>query len=405
MNKGFTLVELLAVIVILALISGVGIISFSSITQKSENDYYVSLVSNLQLIASDYYSNNRSQRPGINNGDYVCSRVSLEELVNNKYIENVNNSKGESCDLDNSYVYIKRNDDKQYEYKVLLVCGDYYLSVNEDEYCHSEAVVETSISLNAYYGENISYNVTRSYYNTQWVNSDVTVNFSSSEAVSRYVITNTTTSDVYTCNAASNQCRLTFNNKGVYNVVSYNGDTEVASRSFNIKIDKVAPSFNLDGGNINIAYGANTVNYEKTLTSINDDSGISRINYILLKNGEEIVNTQTSGTVIKINSLSSDRYIIKVKAYDGALNESEYLEKSFNVTRSIKLVDVLDNSYNETHEVVNRTNYNYLGVDLPTLTKDGYTFLGWYTTSTGTGSVTSSSVVDEAITTLYARWE
>ena len=405
MNKGFTLIELLAVIVILALISGVGIMSFSSITKKSEEDYYANLVNNLELKANDYYSDHRSQRPGINSGDYVCSRVSLEELVNNKYLDNVNNSKGESCDLDNSFVYIKRNADKQYEYKVLLVCDDYYLSLSEDEYCRGEEVVETSISLSAYYADNVSYNVTQSYYNTQWVSQDVTVNFLSSESVSRYVITNMNTNDVYTCNAVNNQCSASFSSKGTYNVVSYNGDIEVARRSFNIKIDKVAPSFNLDNNNINIAYGSEMVNYEKNLTDIVDESGISRINYILLKGNEEIVNTVANGTNIKIANLTSDRYTIKVKAYDKALNESAYLEKKFNVTRSIKLVDVLNDDYNETHEVVNRTNYNYLGVDLPTLTTEGYTFLGWYTTSTGTGRITNTSVVDDAITTLYARWE
>ena len=59
MNKGFTLVELLAVIVILAIIGGIGVVSYTSITKKSEGDYYINLINNLELGAANYFTNNR----------------------------------------------------------------------------------------------------------------------------------------------------------------------------------------------------------------------------------------------------------------------------------------------------------------------------------------------------------
>ena len=139
MNKGFTLVELLAVIVILAIIGAVGIVSYTSITEKSEKDYYVNLIDNLELGATNYFVNNRSKRPGVNE---VCSKVSLKTLIDTKYIESANDAKGNSCDLNNSFVYIKRNSNKQYEYKTHLICDSYkydasgycvmYGDVNED---------------------------------------------------------------------------------------------------------------------------------------------------------------------------------------------------------------------------------------------------------------------------------
>jgi len=122
MNKGFTLVELLAVIVILAIIGGIGIVSYTSITKKSEGDYYVNLIDNLELGAANYFTNNRSKRPGIGE---ICSSVTLQTLINEHYIDNANDHKGNSCNTATSRVYIKRNSDKQYEYKTHLDCDNY----------------------------------------------------------------------------------------------------------------------------------------------------------------------------------------------------------------------------------------------------------------------------------------
>lgn len=133
MNKGFTLVELLAVIVILAIIGGIGIISYTSIIKKSESDYYVNLVDNLELGAANYFRDNRSKRPGIGE---VCKSVSLQTLINEKYLENANDHKGNPCNLTNSIVYIKRNSNMQYEYKTTLYCDDFTEEVDSN-YCAS----------------------------------------------------------------------------------------------------------------------------------------------------------------------------------------------------------------------------------------------------------------------------
>lgn len=132
MNKGFTLVELLAVIVILAIIGGIGAVSYTSITKKSESDYYVNLIDNLELGAANYFTDNRSKRPGI---DEICSSVTLQTLINENYIESANDHKGNSCNLTNSRVYIKRNSNKQYEYKTHLNCDSYTEKVVEETFC------------------------------------------------------------------------------------------------------------------------------------------------------------------------------------------------------------------------------------------------------------------------------
>lgn len=131
-KKGFTLVELLTVIVILAIIGAIGILAYTSLIKKSEDDYYRNLSDNLKLGATDYFINNRSARPGVN---AICSKVNLEVLIEGRYIEDVVDAKGKECDLVNSFVYIKRNDKKQYEYETTIICGDYEKIVNEAEYC------------------------------------------------------------------------------------------------------------------------------------------------------------------------------------------------------------------------------------------------------------------------------
>ena len=137
MNKGFTLVELLAVIVILAIIGGVAAISYTTITKKTEDDYYINLMDNLALSATNYFNDNRSSRPGFDNDGKlkICSKVNLKTLVDEAYIENVNDSKGNSCDLNNSYVYIKRDSNKQYVYQTYLICDNYTNIFEENEYC------------------------------------------------------------------------------------------------------------------------------------------------------------------------------------------------------------------------------------------------------------------------------
>ena len=135
MSKGFTLVELLAVIVILAIIGAIGVVSYTSITEKSQSDYYENLIDNLELGATNYFIENRSKRPSIGE---KCAKVNVNLLIDEKFIENVNDVNGDSCDLENSYVYIKRNDNnKQYEYKVSLICNNYENIINEDDYCQN----------------------------------------------------------------------------------------------------------------------------------------------------------------------------------------------------------------------------------------------------------------------------
>jgi prepilin-type N-terminal cleavage/methylation domain-containing protein len=60
-RKGFTLVELLTAIVIIALLSGLGVISYQSFFKSAEERYYDVMESNIVLAGNDYFEDHREK--------------------------------------------------------------------------------------------------------------------------------------------------------------------------------------------------------------------------------------------------------------------------------------------------------------------------------------------------------
>ena len=402
MNKGFTLVELLAVLVVISIISTIGVFSFSSLTNKSKDDYYKNMISNLELAANTYFSNNREERPPIGS---VCNKVPIKRIVESNLISDVKSSNGVDCDLENSYVYIKRKNNKQYEYNVSLICGSDEFLVSEDEYCQAEIVESSTISVSAKTVSNKTYNVSRIYDNTDWINEDVLVTFNSKVDITKYVITNITSQDVMTCDANNNVCTITISNKGTYNVTSYNDVSVISSRTFNVRIDKNKPTFSLSKtGDFNISDGSSEYTYKNSLSNVKSTSGISKIDYDLYKGTNVIASTTVNSLNIEIRSLKTGVYTIHVWAYDKAGNKSNEVISNFRITREITLLDPLDDSYNVKFKVIDGTSYNYLGTSLPQLEKANRTFVGWSTSTTSSNVVSDTSIVSSSNVVLYAKW-
>ena len=76
-RKGFTLVELLAVIVIIAIIGGIGFISINYLFGVSEEEFYENLENNIMLAGSEYFLDHRRELPV---GNYM-SEVSINNLI------------------------------------------------------------------------------------------------------------------------------------------------------------------------------------------------------------------------------------------------------------------------------------------------------------------------------------
>ena len=123
-EKGFTLVELLATIIILGLLSAVIYVSVTSILNRGNDSYYASQEDMLILAGREYYADHRSELPD-NTGD--TSNVTLETLIDQNYIDPIKDRNENDCDFENSGVTVQKITERDYQYYGILVCnGDNY---------------------------------------------------------------------------------------------------------------------------------------------------------------------------------------------------------------------------------------------------------------------------------------
>ena len=121
-KKGFSLVEVLGVIVIIAIISGLAVVSFNSMNSSSKLAYYKTLEENIKLAGSEYFNYN------------LANEVSINKLYEDRYLET------EVLDYDqkkctDGYVY-KIQENGNVNYIVCLNCINY--KTNSD-YCTSHS--------------------------------------------------------------------------------------------------------------------------------------------------------------------------------------------------------------------------------------------------------------------------
>ena len=125
-RKGFTIVELLAVVVVLSLLLIIAIPAVMQYMKQGTKSYYTSLESEVKVAGADYVETYRSLLP--QNIDHVRV-IALEELVENKYIDPVKDEKGNEC---TGQVTVKKVATDSYEYYSCLRCGEYYQSKEQD---------------------------------------------------------------------------------------------------------------------------------------------------------------------------------------------------------------------------------------------------------------------------------
>lgn len=143
MNKknGFTLVELLAVIIIIGILLLIAIPSVTKYLNRGSKEYYNSLENDILLAGRDYLNDYRTLLPKeIGN----VTVISLDELLGNKYIDNVQDDKGKTCD---AKVTVKKTGKNKYEYYSCLICDDYQ---SKSEYCDYSEDNNTTVETKNY---------------------------------------------------------------------------------------------------------------------------------------------------------------------------------------------------------------------------------------------------------------
>ena len=121
-EKGFSLVELLAVVVILGLLSAVAIIGVNSIIKNTEKKHYDTQRNTLKMAAQSYTQDNRSSLPKTIGSS---TEITLKTLQEKKYVDEIKNRQGATCDATKSYVKVFKYSKDGYNYTSYLVCPGY----------------------------------------------------------------------------------------------------------------------------------------------------------------------------------------------------------------------------------------------------------------------------------------
>lgn len=124
-NKGLTLVELLAVIVIIGILSSLAVTAISKLLDRSTENYYKDQEDNIALAAQSYTNDNRNLLPFKTTAPDNTTIIGLRKLITNGYIKTVKDKSGDDCDITNSYVTITKNSTEDYTYKTHLKCNNY----------------------------------------------------------------------------------------------------------------------------------------------------------------------------------------------------------------------------------------------------------------------------------------
>ena len=133
-NKGFTLVELIAVIVVIAIVGGIATLSMSIYLGNSKDSVYLNYASTLKTTVEDYliedYENNGSLLPSVGSS----SEINLNTLITKKRIDELKDPNGGVCNSNATKVVITRNSDKginfDLTYSIYLVCEHAEITCN-----------------------------------------------------------------------------------------------------------------------------------------------------------------------------------------------------------------------------------------------------------------------------------
>ena len=118
-KKGFTLVELLAAVILLGLLITGVIFAVSKSIKKSKENYYVKQKELITQAGREYFNDNRNVLPA-EIEEVKC--VKLTTLINNKYIDDSIDFKKENCSVDDAKVCARKVSLTKYSYNTVLTC-------------------------------------------------------------------------------------------------------------------------------------------------------------------------------------------------------------------------------------------------------------------------------------------
>jgi len=132
-KKAFTILELMAVLIIIGILATLVIASVTSYKKRASEEYIESLENQIILAAKDYYSNNPTELPRgqiVNNEKIYSTSIMASKLAQDNYLTNeLVDENDNSCEK--SYAIVD-NIFGNYNYKPCLICDGKVLSVDEN---------------------------------------------------------------------------------------------------------------------------------------------------------------------------------------------------------------------------------------------------------------------------------
>ena len=323
-KKGFTLVELLSTITLLAVILGIVSAAYVGISKYIRKSYYDTLEESILSAGGEYFAYSE-ERPAMFAEE---KKVNLKFLIDNKYISEVLDQKGNSCDLINSTVSAYKDSYDKTNYYVCLICDQDDYETNSKE-CNNE--ISYSLGITATVSE------TNKIYpldNSTWTNGYVKLNFRTLSEIETVKVKDTSGNEVGSCEISDSsgigRCSINIDKSGEYECYgeAKNG-IKTKSEYVNILIDNEAPTFKvyenatlIETDKILKEISGSSVSITNYVKEIEDkNSGVKSIKYSFEKVGKRenkiVDNTLKEFSIVGEKEVGEYELIVEVEDYAG----------------------------------------------------------------------------------------
>ena len=403
-NKGFTLIELLAIIAITAIILGVGTYGIVNLVNKSKEKG--SLISETSIKESaSLYADEAGDSLWIDpgRGDYKYYCVTIEELINKGIIKK--NAKLPNGIDKSNYVSVKKN-------KVTFVKNDPVIldrnaDVNSTDYkvCTGNKFEEDVSKLPEFTGNKSRTDSLEVSFNDGKAESDI------KDKWCQYDTTSSISGDknIIVLDSKANSCNIkNLTNKTLYYVrvcmSTVRGSTMCSNTNSYSTADFINPEFSTKDDTITIKYKDDNVkepyHYFKSNVNGNSDKNVSEC---VLGSDNKFTCSGSTSNITKDKWYKVNENEVKITYKDNEIKNGDITarimdgtgnykdnDKKFNLYRIVFKKGNADKINNGTNDITNICLNDIdkkCSIKSPSISKDGYTIVGWNTDSSASSSI------------------